>query len=420
MSQAVQIAITGLGAVTPYGAGTSAFWNGILEGNSVTTKMEDEELARWTPVAAQVTNVDFESYLGRKTVKDTDRFTQLALVAAQEALRDADLIDSSQNVKSHMVKADDVGIALGSAFGGVQSLEAGSAKLARLNTARVSPRIVSKSIPNAAAAAIAKEYSFRGPVMTYATACASAANAIGESVHWILQGNAEVIVAGGAECLFTPSVLAGLRAAGAVATTGPEDVRQWSRPFHRDRKGMVMGEGSALLVLETLEHAKARGAKVYGVLSGYGASNDAYHETSPHPEGAGGLLAMQRALRGAGLDPADIDYVNAHATATPAGDAAESIALRTLFGDNVGATPVSSIKGAVGHMLGTAGAIESIACVKALETGWLPPTINCDIPDELAPPDIVPQARRAPVRHVMSNSFGFGGQNGVLIWSQPE
>ncbi|MCL6594142.1 MAG: beta-ketoacyl-[acyl-carrier-protein] synthase family protein, partial [Alicyclobacillus sp.] len=191
----------------------------------------------------------------------------------------------------------------------------------------------------------------------------------------------------------------------------------WSRPFDRHRAGMVMGEGAAVLVLETLAHARRRGAPVLAELIGYGASNDAYHETSPHPQGEGAALAMRRALQSAGLMPQDIDYVNAHATATPAGDTAEALALRAVFGEHLQRLPVSSIKGAVGHLLGAAGAIESIACIMALQTGWLPPTLHCDEPDPLAPPDVVPhRARPQRVTRALSNSFGFGGQNGVLIW----
>jgi len=417
--QRMQIAVTGMGSVTPFGEGVDRFWASLLAGQSAVFNMKDEFLAQYAPVAAQV-DLNLEEYLTKKQIRNTDRFTQLALLAAQEALSDAGLIDSDGEFIQAQLERDDVAVALGSALGGVQSLEQAAADLARDASSRVSPRLISKTIPNAAAAAIAKTYGFRGPVMTYATACASASNAIGEGRYWLMDGTAKVVLAGGAEHLFTPAVLAGLKAAGALALRGPEDKTRWSRPFDEQRQGMVMGEGAAFLVLEPLLQAQQRGAKIYGLLSGYGSSNDAYHETAPHPEGAGALLAMERALKSAGLKPADVDYINAHATATPAGDAAEASALRQLFGPDVDKVPVSSIKGSVGHMLGTAGAIESIACLKSLETGWLPPTLNCETPDRGMPGNIVTEARQENLSHVLNNSFGFGGQNGVLVFSRPE
>lgn len=416
MPDKMTIAVTGMGAVTPFGIGVDVFWERLRTGQSAIGAMKDEALARFAPVAAQLQDFAASELLGKKEARNTDRFTQLALVAGHEALQDAGLTEQVGGVTT--VDQDDFGIAVGTAFGGVQSLEEGSAALATGAATRVSPRLVSKSIPNAAAAALAKQYGFRGPAITYVTACASSANAIGEAAYWLQSGRAKAVLAGGAEMLFTPSIMAGLRAAGAIAVDGPADWQRWSRPFDVNRKGMVMSEGAAFLVLEPLEQAQARDAKVYGVLSGYGASNDAYHETAPEPQGAGALLAMTRALKSAGLSPEDIGYINAHATATPAGDAAEASALRQLFGNSLDHIPVSSIKGAVGHMLGTAGAIESVACLKALQTGWLPPTINCDDPDEGMPADVVPVSRDQDVRHMLSNSFGFGGQNGVLIWSK--
>ena len=364
---------------------------------------------------------DFQptDHLPRKLVKDTDRFTQLALVAAAEALSDAGLKASPDEPWASGLSGDDVGIAVGSALGGVQTLDAAAAGLSRNPDSRVNPRVVPKSLPNAAAGTLAILHGARGTVMTTTTACAAAANAIGEGMHWILRGDAEVVIAGGAECLFSPVILGGLKSAGALAQTGPADYSQWSRPFDVNRSGMVMGEGAAFLILESVERAQARGAHIYAILSGAGASNDAYHETSPHPEGIGAELAMRRALKSAHLTPADIDYINAHATATPAGDVAECMALNRLFGDELAHIPVSSIKGAVGHMLGAAGAIESVASVLSIVNQLLPPTLNCSDKEPAAPPDVVPnQPRAAEISHVLSNSFGFGGQNGVLIFSR--
>jgi 3-oxoacyl-[acyl-carrier-protein] synthase II len=391
-----------------------------MAGRSAIRLMEVAEYQRWAPVAAAVPAFDMQQYLSRKQMTDTDRFTQLALIATAEAMADAGFQPNEANPFGR-VDGERVGIALGSAIGGVQSLESGALQLADSASGRTSPRLVSKSIPNAAAGAMAIRWGIQGPVLTYATACASSANAIGEAGYWLRAGEVDVVLAGGAECLFTPSILAGLSAAGALAKTGPADASQWSRPFDRNRQGMVMGEGAAVLVLENWEKAVRRGAHIYAELVGYGTSNDAHHETAPHPDGRGAGLAMQRALKSAQLAPADVGYINAHATSTPAGDAAEGKALRTVFGDALTNIPVSSIKGAVGHMLGVAGATESIASILAIVHGHLPPTLHCNDPDEFAPPDIIPnQARRQHVNTVLSNSFGFGGQNATLVWARPE
>lgn len=414
----MRIAITGYGAVTPFGVGVSALWTGLTHAKSAVGSADETEFQRWSPAMASIKDFDPGKYLSRKQVVDTDRFTQLALVAAEEAINDAGFASGGPD-SFGSIDPERVGIALGSAFGGMESLELGMRQLTAGVSGRVSPRMVTKSMPNAAAGAMAMKWGVQGPVLTYATACASSANAIGEAVYWLKSDQADVVLAGGAEYLFTPVVLAGLSAAGAIARTGPDDFSRWSRPFDRDRKGMVMGEGSAILVLEPFEQAVRRGARIHAELLGYGASNDAFHETAPHPEGRGAIQSMRRALKSATLAPPDIGYINAHATATPAGDAAECTALRAVFGEHLVHIPVSSIKGGLGHMLGAAGAVESIASILALETGWLPPTLHCDNPDEFAPPDIIPgSARRQWVDCVMSNSFGFGGQNASLIWKR--
>lgn len=419
MTERTRIVVTGIGAVTPFGVGVPLFWGGLIAGQSAVRETEDEYLRQWAPAIAYTKQFNPAEFLDKKQVQNTDRFTQMGLVAASEAIKDAGWESNLAIADSYA--QDRIGVSIGCALGGVQTLESGSERLATGRSSRVGPRLVPKSIPNAAGAAIAMQYRFQGPVMTYSTACASSANSIGEASYWLRLGEADMVVAGGAECLFSPAILAGLRAAGALATEGPEDFSKWSRPFDNARSGMVMGEGAAMLVLETLDHAKARGAHIYAELVGYGTSNDAYHETSPDPHGGGAKLAMDRALRSAGLTIRDIDYINAHATATPAGDMAESAALRDTFGEALDHIPVSSIKGAVGHMLGTAGAIESIACIKALTTETLPPTLNCDDKDEIAPKDVVPNhSRKQQIHRALSNSFGFGGQNGVLIWQHTD
>jgi 3-oxoacyl-[acyl-carrier-protein] synthase II len=388
----------------------------MISGSSAIHPSTDSQLADWAPVAGEALTFNPLDYMDRRITRKTDRFSQFALAASSEALHDAGWA-STEDLSADYRK-DRIGIAMGCAFGGVRTLEAETRRLAS-GARHAGPRTVPESIPNAAAAAIARQWMIHGPVITYSTACASSANAIGEASSWIRLGQADMVVTGGTECLFSPVILAGLRSARALATSGPDDPSCWSRPFDANRRGMVMGEGAGILILEDYQHARQRGAKIYAELSGYGASCDAYHETAPDPTGHSAALAMRQALNQAGLLPTQIDYINAHATATKAGDAAESQALRNVFGNALNHIPVSSIKGAIGHLLGAAGAVESIACIKAINTGILPPTINCGHKDELAPSDIVPnKARKQNVHLAMSNSFGFGGQNGVLIWKE--
>ncbi|QAY67601.1 beta-ketoacyl-[acyl-carrier-protein] synthase family protein [Paenibacillus protaetiae] len=414
MTVQTRIVVTGMGAVTPFGVGVAPFWEGIVSGRSAVTETQDELLKQWAPATAAAIGFQPEQHLTAKQIQQTDRFAQMALVAAMEAFKDAGFANAEELTARYA--PDRIGIAVGNSLGGIQTVEEGATRLAAGKSSKVSARLVPKALPNAAAAALAKEYGIHGPVMTYSAACASSANSIGEAGYWLRLGEADIVLAGGTECLFSPPIMSSLRSAGALAHEGA-DYAAWSRPFDKSRTGMVMGEGAAFVVLETLESAKARNAVIYAELAGYGTSNDAYHETSPDPSGQSAKLAMQKALRSARLEPQDIDYINAHATATPAGDRAESAALLSLFGEHLDRIPVSSIKGAIGHLLGTAGAIESIACIKALCDGVLPPTINCDDKEEWAPADIIPHKGRAQqIKRALSNSFGFGGQNGVLVW----
>lgn len=415
------IVVTGMGAVSPFGIGVSTFWENLIANRSAVNAVEDDFLKQWSPVGARIPNFKPEDYLHKKLVRNTDRFSQIALIAAQEALGDAGLLNDDGKELLKEIDTNRVGTAIGSAFGGIQSLEEGAYSLATGKSKRVGPRMISKAIPNAAASTIDIQYGFRGPSMTYVTACAAGANAIGESEHWFWRDDVDYVLAGGVDSLWSSVFLSGLRDARALATTGPEDLTKWSRPFDEDRTGMIMGEGGALFVLETLENAKARGARIYAVLKGYGASNDAFHDTNPHPEGKSAALAIERALKAAKMKPAEIDYINAHATSTPAGDVAETKALQSIFKDGLDQIPVSSIKGGIGHLLGAAGAIESVACIKALKTGIIPATLHCDNQDETSPKDIVPnKSRKNNIKTAMSNSFGFGGQNGILIWEKLE
>jgi 3-oxoacyl-[acyl-carrier-protein] synthase II len=411
-----RIVVTGLGTVTPHGVGVETFWQALLAGASGVRPTQDPSLAPWTPVLAGVPDFDPSSYLSKKLTQDAANFTHMALVAATEAVQGAQLVKKGDGW-SPQTSAEHTGIFMGTSFGAVRGMDEAAAGLERDPNYRISPRLVSQSIPNAPAAALAIRYGVRGPVLTYTTACASAANALSEALNWLRSGRIDVALAGGSDSLFAPALLAGLRRAGALVTDGEGDPTEWSRPFDKRRSGMVMGEGAAVLVLEPLERARARGAPIYAELLGYGISNDGFHQIAPHPEGEGAILAMKMALDSAGISIHDLDYINAHATSTKAGDAAEIKALRRLFGDTLDTLPVSSIKGSIGHSLGAAGAVESVACIKSLQTGWLPPNLHCECPEEGAPKHLLEEAVHCQgVRTILSSSFGFGGQNGVLVW----
>lgn len=417
MALADRIVVTGLGTVTPHGIGVSAFWDSLIEGKSGVRETEDPTLTPWAPVVANVPDFNATDFLPRKVAKDTAHFSHMALVAADEAVRDADLASASGDGHwSPETTPERTGVFMGTSFGSIRNMDDAATDLAKGAISRPEPRLLSKSIPNAAGSTLAIQYGIEGPVLTYTTACASSANSLGEAMLWLKSGQIDVAMAGGSDCLFASTLLAGLRASGALAVQGPDDASAWSRPFDADRAGMVMGEGAAVLILEPLERAKARGARVYAELVGYGTSNDSFHQIAPHPKGKGAIAAMRQALDSAGLRPGDIDYINVHATATKAGDSAEAKALQQCFGDFLEHIPVSSIKGSIGHSLGAAGAVESLACVKAIETDWLPPNLHCDHPEEDAPSDLLHEARQQPVRYALSNSFGFGGQNGCIIW----
>lgn len=417
-TQPIPIAVTGRGAVTPHGVGVQTLWNALIESRSAVRQTTDPALESVSPVVAAVRDFRATDFLPQKLVKDSAHFTHMTLVSAMEAMNDAGLSTDGQGPTWNSGGPPDrAGVFIGTTFGSVRSFDDAAAGLLLEKSSRAEPRLISKSIPNAPAAALAIRYGIQGPVLTYSTACASSANSLGEALMWLRSGEIDVALAGGTDCLFAPTLLTGLRASGALAIHGPDDLSAWSRPFDQNRAGMVMGEGAAVLVLERMDHAVARGARIYAELVGYGTTNDAFHQIAPHPKGSGAALAMEKALRSAHLQPGDIGYINAHATATKAGDDAECAALQSVFGDHLANIPVSSIKGSIGHSLGASGAVESLACVEALHTGWLPPNLNCDNPEPAAPPRLLRNgAVKQQVQYALSNSFGFGGQNGVLIW----
>ncbi|WDM03072.1 beta-ketoacyl-[acyl-carrier-protein] synthase family protein [Alicyclobacillus cycloheptanicus] len=413
----MRIAVTGRGTVSPHGVGVQKFWDALIHNKSAVRPTDDPALTALSPVVAPAADFDATQFLPQKIVKDSARFTHMALVAAMEAVQDAGLGTDGGASWRPETDADRIGVFMGTTFGSVRSFDDAAADLVLQRTSRAEPRLVSKSIPNAPAASMAIRYGVQGPVLTYSTACASSANSLGEALMWLRSGEIDLALAGGTDCLFAPTLLAGLRASGALAIHGPDDRSTWSRPFDQNRAGMVMGEGAAVLVLEPLERAVARGARIYAEFVGYGTTNDAFHQIAPHPEGTGAGLAIRKALRSARLNPSDIGYINAHATSTKAGDDAEIHALRDVFGEALDHIAVSSIKGSIGHSLGASGAVESLACIEALHTGWLPPNLHCDNPEPGAPARLLRHgAAQERVQYALSNSFGFGGQNGVIIW----
>lgn len=394
------VVITGVGAITPFGAGVDMLWQGVLGGRSAVTRLDGEFGLPTPSIGAKVPEVPIERILARVEIRHHDRFIHLALLAMDEALQQAGI--------GPFADPEEVAVYFGTALGGIETLA--EATIAHHGGSRVGPRLLPKLIPNMAAATIATHYGLRGPNLTISTACASANNAIGEAFLAVATGRVEVCLTGGAETLFAPVLMAGLDAARALSRRY-DDPATASRPFSEGRDGMVMGEGAAALVLESAEHAAARGARVLARIIGYGASSDAHHATQPHPEGRGAELSIRRALRSAGLEPGAIDYVNAHGTSTPIGDETECMAVRRVFGTP---PPTSSQKGAIGHMLGASGAAEAVLTVTAIQNSILPPTVNYlgGGPEGF---DFIPAPRRAEIRHALSNSFGFGGQNASIV-----
>ncbi len=407
-----RVVVTGCGCVSPLGNHVAETWKSLLEGRSgvdwITLFDASEHRTRF---AAEVKGFDGAVLFGSREARRMDRFTQFALAAALEAFEQAGL-------KPEALDRDRVGVVIGSGIGGISTLLAQVEEMRQRGPERVSPFLIPMMIADSAPATIAIRLGLRGPNMALATACASGANAIGEAAEMIRRGDADVMLAGGAEASIVPVAMAALNAMGALSTRN-EAPQQASRPFDRLRDGFVMAEGSGMLVLEALDHALARKAPILAELSGYGTSNDAYHISAPAENGAGAVLAMRWALEDAGLSPEQIDYINAHGTSTPLNDKSETQAIKSLFGEAAYSIPISSTKSMTGHLLGASGALEAVICIQVLRDQILPPTINYEHPDPECDLDYVPnKARPHPVRHVMSNSFGFGGHNATLIFSQ--
>jgi 3-oxoacyl-[acyl-carrier-protein] synthase II len=406
------IVVTGLGCVSPLGIDVASTWHAALAGACGVARLPDdfdERLA--VQIAAQVPGEVDPGDIAPKERRRLDRAVLLALAAAREAVGDAGLAAGG-------VAPERAGVAIGSGIGGVGTLLANHRTLLDAGPRRISPFFIPMTLANMPAGMVAIRHGYQGPNLCHVTACASSAHAVGESLRILQRGDADVMLAGGTEACVTPLVVAGFSSMQALSRRNDAPERA-SRPFDRGRDGFVIGEGAAVLVLERAAHARARGARVRARLGGYAATADARHIAAPDPEAVGAIRCMRAALADAGIAPDEVGYVNAHATSTPAGDEVEAQALRTVFGAHVDRLAVSSTKGATGHLLGAAGALEALLCVLAVETGTLPPTLNLDDPDpECALDHVVGKPREAGARVALSNSFGFGGVNAALLFER--
>jgi 3-oxoacyl-[acyl-carrier-protein] synthase II len=409
-----RVVITGLGCISPVGNDVSTMWDNIKAGKSGVGPITRYDARDYKcRIAAEVKGFDGVELFGNREARRMDLFAQYALAAAMQALEDSGLEINDGN-------RDRIGAVIGTGIGGIGTLFEQTQVFLERGHSRVSPFLVPMMLPDTGPGMIAINLGIRGPNMAVVTACATGTNAIGEATEMIRRGDADVMLAGGSEAAIIPVAMAGLAVMTALTSHNDEPERA-SRPFDLNRDGFVMGEGSAVVVLESLENAQARGANILAEVSGYGCTNDAYHISAPAENGAGAALCMRAALDHAGLDIADIDYINAHGTSTPLNDRSETAAIKTIFGERAYDIPVSSTKSMTGHLLGAAGALEVIISVKTLQDGILPPTINYETPDPECDLDYVPNiARQATVARVMSNSFGFGGHNAAIILSHPD
>ncbi len=407
------IVITGVGCISPLGNDVDTSWRAAVAGQSGVAPIQSFDASKHeTRFAAEVKGFDADALLGRRLARRMDRFTQFAVVATEQALTHAGLTIDEQN-------RDRVGVLVGTGIGGIGTLLAEVEHARQAGLRRVSPFLVPMMLPDTASGQIAIVFGARGPNMAVVTACATGGNAIGEAAEIIRRGAADVMIAGGAEAAILPLTLAGFNVMDAISRRN-DDPTTASRPFDRDRDGFVMGEGAGVLILESLEHAHRRGAAPLAEVSGYAATNDAYHLSAPAENGAGAAACMRLALEAAGLQPQDIGYINAHGTSTRLNDASETAAIKSAMGDHAYRVPISSTKSTTGHLFGAAGALEAIFCVQALLEGILPPTINYTTPDPACDLDYIPNAaRRAAPQHTLSNSFGFGGHNACLVLSRP-
>ena len=407
-----RVVITGLGAVTPVGNTVDEFWEGLKNGKSGAapiTKFDASEFA--TQFACEVKDFDVEKYIDRKEARRMDLFTHYALASAIQAVEDSGLDLEKENMER-------IGVVYGSGIGGMETFERQHSTFLKSGPRRVSPFFIPMLIPDIAPGHISIKYGFKGPNYSVTSACATSTHAIGDAFILIQRGAADVMVTGGSEAPIIPMAVAGFNASRAISTWN-DRYAEASRPFDKDRNGFVMGEGGGALILEEYEHAKKRGAKIYAEIIGVGMTADAYHITAPAPEGEGAYRSMREALRDAEINPEDIDYINAHGTSTPLNDVNETKAIKKLFGEHAYKMSISSTKSMTGHLLGAAGAIESIASILALRDGIIPPTINLDEPDPECDLNYTPKvAVEKEIKYALSNTFGFGGHNATVVFKK--
>lgn len=404
-----RVVVTGVGVLTPIGNSVSEFWSHLLAGRSGIRRIDRFDVSEFpTQIAGMVENFDPEAFMDRKEARRMDRFAQFAVAAAKMALEDAGLSMADTDPER-------VGVYIGSGIGGLHTLMEQHQILLEKGPRRVSPFLIPMMIADMASGQVSIQFGAKGPNSAPISACATGTHAVGDATRMIQYGAADVMIAGGTEATIHPMALAGFSSAKAMSTRNDEPEKA-VRPFELHRDGFVMSEGAGILILEALEHAQKRGARIYGEIVGYGMSGDAFHVTQPAPEGDGAARAMAAALKDAGLQPEDVDYINAHGTGTDLNDKFETIAIKRVFGDHAYRVAVSSIKSMVGHMLGAAGAVEAIASLLTLQQGKIPPTINYETPDPECDLDYVPNVyREAKVNVVLSNSFGFGGHNACIV-----
>ena len=416
-----RVVVTGMGMVTPLGSGVDQNWSQIIAGKSGISRIEHFDVSDIAcQIAGQVPESDadgglnLDDWIDPRDQRKQDRFIQLGLVAACQAVEDSGWQPNGREQQNR------TGVMIGSGIGGLESIVKTDQLIIEKGPRRVSPFFIPSALINLISGHVSIRYGFRGPNHAVVTACSTGAHAIGDAARMVALDDADVMVAGGAEAAVCRIGMAGFAAARALSTSFNDMPKAASRPWDKGRDGFVMGEGAGIVVLEELEHAKARGAQMYGEIKGYGMSGDAHHITAPADDGDGGFRAMQAALKRAGLAAGDIDYVNAHGTSTPLGDIIEAMAVSRLLGDASATVSISSTKSATGHLLGAAGAIEAIYTIKTVQTGDLPPTLNLNDPEEsVCNLDLVPlKSRNKNVRNAMSNSFGFGGTNASLIMGE--
>lgn len=405
-----RVVVTGMGAVTPLGVNLDEFWNNLIAGKSGIGKITQFDATGFdTTIAAEVKGFDPNTYIDKKTVKRMDPFTHFALAAAEMAVSDSQLNFEKEDKNR-------IGVVFGSGIGGMWTYYHQTKELFQSGPSRVSPLFVPMMIADIAAGYIAIKYNIKGPNYATTSACATASHALADSMMLIERGSADVMVTGGSEASICPIGIAGFNSMRAMSTRNDEPEKA-SRPFDAQRDGFVMGEGGSVLILEELEHAKNRGAKIYAELAGIGLTGDAHHITAPAPGGEGAVRSMGLCIQDAGLQPQDIDYINAHGTSTPHNDRSETQAIKTVFGEHAYKMHVSSIKSMVGHLLGAAGGVEAIATIKTIAEGIIPPTINYEFPDPECDLNYVPnKAIQKNVNAAISNTFGFGGHNASLLF----